>query len=115
MAHYGLEFRRVLFRSRDTQHDIRSAGKTFASVMLGALMMGGVNVSPETLVYDLLANMGPFANPDPRKARITLAHLMTHTPGLARDHTDDYSPGNRGSSAARRDGQERASTCLLRR
>src|SRR6185295_18178492 len=33
---------------RDTPHDMRSAGKTFASVMLGAAMMGGADISPDT-------------------------------------------------------------------
>ena len=79
---------------REVPHDTRSAGKTFASVMLGAAMMRGTKVSPETKLYELLARMGPFANPDPRKSRITLAHLMTHTSGLACDDYDDASPGN---------------------
>jgi len=81
---------------RETPHDLRSAGKTFASVMLGAAMMNGVDISPETRVYDLLKALGPFANPDPRKAKITLAHLMTHTAGLAVNDNDDASPGNEG-------------------
>lgn len=87
---------------RDTPHDTRSAGKTFASVMLGAAMMRGAKLSPETPVYDLLAGMGPFANPDPRKSQITLAHLMTHTAGLACDDNDDASPGNEGTMQGQR-------------
>ena len=79
---------------RDTPHDTRSAGKTFASVMLGAAMMRGAHVGPETPVYEVLSDMGPFANPDPRKAQITLAHLMTHNSGLACNDNDDASPGN---------------------
>ena len=79
---------------RDTPHDTRSAGKTFASVMLGAAMMNGTKIAPETKLYDLVAGMGPFANPDPRKSQITLAHLMTHTAGFACDDNDESSPGN---------------------
>ena len=79
---------------RDAPHDTRSAGKTFASVMLGAAMMRGVKIAPETKVYGLLAEMGPFANSDPRKSRITLAHLMTHAAGFACDDNSDASPGN---------------------
>lgn len=79
---------------RETPHDLRSAGKTFASVMLGAAMMRGTAISPETPVAPLLAGHGPFANPDPRKARITLAHLLTHSAGLACNDNDDASPGN---------------------
>src|SRR6185503_10260599 len=76
----------------DRPHDTRSAGKTFSSVMLGAIMMQGAKVSPQTKIYELLAGMGPFANPDPRKAKITLAHLMTHSAGIACDDNDENSP-----------------------
>jgi CubicO group peptidase (beta-lactamase class C family) len=82
---------------RDDVHDLRSAGKTFSSVLLGAAMMRGTGsrrVRPETPLYDLVAGMGPFANPDPRKSRITLAHSMTHSTGLACDDNDEASPGN---------------------
>lgn len=87
---------------RDTPHDTRSAGKTFASVMLGAAMMKGTKITPETKVYDLLAGMGPFANPDPRKSQITLAHLMTHTAGFACDDNDEASPGNESTLQSQR-------------
>jgi CubicO group peptidase (beta-lactamase class C family) len=81
---------------------VRSAGKTFASVLLGAAMRQGLPIAPETKVYDLLAGMGPFANPDPRKSQITLAHLMTHTAGLACNDNDDASPGNEGTMQRQR-------------
>lgn len=79
---------------RDTPHDTRSAGKTFASVMVGAAMMAGAPIAPDSAAYRLLAARGPFANPDPRKAAITVGHLMTHTSGLACDDNDAASPGN---------------------
>jgi len=82
---------------RDAPHDIRSAGKTFASAMLGAAIFRGVNLTPETPVYDLLADQGPFAHPDPRKHAITLARLMTHTSGLDCNDNDDCSRGNEGA------------------
>ncbi|MFL5539517.1 MAG: serine hydrolase domain-containing protein, partial [Longimicrobiaceae bacterium] len=56
-------------------------------------MRGGAPLAPESRIYAVLAGRGPFANPDPRKERITLAHLMTHTPGLACDDNDERSPG----------------------
>ncbi len=76
---------------RETPHDLRSAGKTFASVLLGAARP---KITPDTKVYEAMAERGPFAHPDPRKARITLAHLLTHSAGLACDDYDDASPGN---------------------
>ncbi|MBL8544895.1 MAG: serine hydrolase [Hyphomonadaceae bacterium] len=83
--------------TRETPHDIRSAGKTFASIMLGAAMEAGAPITPETPVFDLMAANGPFENPDPRKSRITIAHLLTHTAGLACNDNDDNSPGNEGA------------------
>jgi CubicO group peptidase (beta-lactamase class C family) len=87
---------------RNEPHDTRSASKTFSSVMLGALMMEGANVSPETKVYDAMAPLGPFANPDPRKSKITLGHLLTHSAGLACDDNADSSPGNEDTIEADR-------------
>jgi CubicO group peptidase (beta-lactamase class C family) len=82
--------------NRETPHDTRSAGKTFSSVLLGAAMMRGSKLSRESRIVDVMAPLGPFANSDPRKSRITLAHLMTHTAGLACNDADDASPGNEG-------------------
>lgn len=79
---------------RDTLHPTRSLSKTFSSVMLGAAMMRGTQISPETKVYELLSGLGPFTNPDPRKSQIAVAHLLTHSAGFACDDNDDKSPGN---------------------
>ena len=79
---------------RDVVHDTRSAAKTFASVMLGAAMLQGSPIAPETPVARLLSFEFPVANPDPRKERITVAHLMTHSSGLACDDNENDSPGN---------------------
>ncbi|WP_394763703.1 serine hydrolase domain-containing protein [Phenylobacterium sp.] len=79
---------------RTTRHDVRSGGKTYASVMLGAVMMRDSGIGPDSRIYDLMKGRGPFANPDPRKAEITLAHLMTRTSGLACNDNDEASPGN---------------------
>jgi CubicO group peptidase (beta-lactamase class C family) len=79
---------------RDQPHDTRSAGKTFAALMMGTAMRRGAPITPETPVYELMKAKSPFANPDPRKAKITLGHLLTHTSGLACDDNDEHSPGN---------------------
>lgn len=81
---------------RDTPHDTRSAGKTFSSVMLGAATREGANLRPESRITQVMRGMEPFANPDPRKDEITLAHLMTHSSGLACNDNDEASPGNEG-------------------
>ena len=88
--------------NRDRPHDIRSAGKSFTSVLLGAVMRTGTPLSPETPVLPLFADRGSIANPDPRKARITLGHLMTHTSGLAIDDNDEGSPGSEDAMQTQR-------------
>jgi CubicO group peptidase (beta-lactamase class C family) len=105
VAHRGKLVLEEYFYGYDgnTPHDVRSAGKTFSSVMLGAVMLQGVKVSPATRVYDLLADWGPFANPDPRKAQITLAHLMTHSSGLDCDDNSETSLGNEGTMTTQRE------------
>jgi CubicO group peptidase (beta-lactamase class C family) len=64
---------------RATPHDTRSGGKTFAGVMVGA-----VHLDPQTRVKD----------------SVTVAHLLTHTSGLACDDNDDNSPGNEDNMQA---------------
>jgi len=85
---------------REKPHDIRSAGKSFSSIMLGSLMRQGSSIEPNSSAYKLLAPLGPFANADPRKAKITLGHLLTHNSGLACDDNDDDSPGNENTMQA---------------
>jgi CubicO group peptidase (beta-lactamase class C family) len=46
--------------------------------------------------------MGPFANPDPRKDRITLAQLMMHSAGLACNDNDESSPGREEAMQAQK-------------
>ncbi|HET7460065.1 MAG TPA: serine hydrolase [Longimicrobium sp.] len=75
-------------------HDLRSASKTFAGVLLGAWRLQGLRLGPETRVLPLFARYGPPRNPDPRKDAITLGHLLTMTSGLACDENDAASPGN---------------------
>ena len=105
VAHRGKLVLEEYFRGydRDTPHDMRSAGKTFSSVMLGAAMLRGVKISPQTRIYELLGDLGPFANPDPRKAQITLAHLMTHSSGLDCDDNDERSLGNENTMTTQRE------------
>src|SRR5579872_2271011 len=64
-------------------HDLRSASKTFTSVMAGA---AGVDMN--TPLYAALGD------PQPDRSRITVGHALTHSTGLACDDNDDNSPGN---------------------
>jgi CubicO group peptidase (beta-lactamase class C family) len=79
---------------RESRHDLRSGGKTFASVLAGIAIDRGAKFGPETPVYSLFPEYASLANPDPRKSKMTVEHLMTMTSGFACDENDDDSPGN---------------------
>ncbi len=74
---------------RDRPHDSRSAGKTIGSALLGIALRQGVFASLDTPVYPLFGGVDRFANPDPRKQRLTLRHVVSMSPGL--DCVDDKS------------------------
>ncbi|MGD0144001.1 MAG: serine hydrolase [Rhizomicrobium sp.] len=77
---------------RNAPHTLRSAGKTLTSILLGAAMDHGAPIGLATPATSLFP--GPFANPDPRKDKITIENLLTMSSGLACDDDDDNSPGN---------------------
>lgn len=69
--------------SADRPHDLRSASKSLTSLMVGIAML-----PPDS----------PIAPGSP----ITIAHLLTHTSGLACDDDDEKSPGNEDVMQAQR-------------
>jgi CubicO group peptidase (beta-lactamase class C family) len=76
----------------DIPHDLRSASKTFTSVMAGVAMDRGARFTMSTPVISLFPSVA--ASSDDRKARITVGHLLTHSTGLSCDDNDEKSPGN---------------------
>ena len=64
----------------DRPHDLRSASKTFTSVLAGIVMDRNRSLRLDT--------------PIDQTRGITLAHLLTHSSGLACDDNDPASPGN---------------------
>ena len=78
--------------SPDRVHDMRSAGKTFAPVLVGLARQEGAALAPSTLVYPLFPPS--TRNTDQRKSMMTLRDIMTMTAGNACDDNDDASPGN---------------------
>ncbi|MEM7703325.1 MAG: serine hydrolase [Pseudomonadota bacterium] len=87
---------------RRKRHDVRSLGKVFGSVMVGALRQQGHDIAPDhRTVASVLASAGHSID-DERKAQITLAHLMTYTSGLDCDVNRD-SPGSEGRMWAQED------------
>jgi len=73
---------------RDTPHDIRSAGKTFASVLVGALIEEGLPLSADAPINQFVSM--PNEN---GQTPVTLGHLLTHQSGLDCYDGDSASPG----------------------
>lgn len=79
---------------QDTPHDFRSASKTLTSALLGAAIYQGVLADVEQPVYPMFGGVDAFANPDPRKERMTARHLVSMTSGFDCDDSDNNTPGN---------------------
>ena len=74
-------------------HDMRSAGKTIAPMLIGAVRQAGVSIAPTTPLTTVFNHFAPFAHNDARKSALTLEHVMSMTSGLACDDGDEASPG----------------------
>jgi len=74
-------------------HDVRSAGKSITTLLLGRAMQGGT-LGAQAPVYLFFPQYVPFAHDDVRKQAMTVAHLMTMSSGYACDDNNDKSPGN---------------------
>lgn len=93
--HDKLVLEEYFYGSDDEQpHDMRSAAKTFAPVLLGIAIDHGAKLRPESPVYALFPEYKEFANPDARKMKITVGNVMSMTSGLACNDYDDASVGN---------------------
>lgn len=79
----------------DRPHDLRSASKTFTSVMAGIAMRGHPRFRAGTPLADLM----PRAR-GTEAGRATIGQFLTHTSGLACDDDDDTSPGNEDTMQA---------------
>lgn len=77
---------------RDRPHQMRSLTKSVISLLAGAAIDQGL-LRPDEAV---LARLGypSYANPDSRKARVTLTDLLSNQSGFACDDHDGESPGN---------------------
>lgn len=93
--HGKLVLEQYFYGSRPEQpHTMRSASKAFAPLLVGIACERGAKIAPDTRAYAQFSKYKEFANPDPRKSKITVRDLMTMTSGLACDDNDENSPGN---------------------
>ncbi|MDF2475066.1 MAG: hypothetical protein K0S24_549 [Sphingobacterium sp.] len=79
--------------SRDSLHDPRSVGKTFASTLLGMAIADGY-IRDEYQTLDKYYDLTKYNNPDPGKNGTTLYDLLTMSAGFDGDDSDPNSPGN---------------------
>ena len=80
--------------NKDRPHNMRSASKTFAPLMVGIARDKCAKIDTNTPVYAQFPEYKDFGNPDSRKSKITVRDLMTMTSGLACDDNDENSSGN---------------------
>src|SRR5262249_29536867 len=79
--------------NRSTLHNTRSAGKSFASTLMGiAIADGHIKSEDQTLrdSYDLRS----FGHYSPKKETVTIKSLLTMSSGFAATDDDPKSPGN---------------------
>ena len=80
---------------REQLHDTRSAGKSFASAMIGLALDRNLLTSVDQNVVDLFPQYkGQIKNLDERKQRLRIRDLMTMSPGLECNDDRDESLGN---------------------
>lgn len=77
---------------RERMHQMRSLTKSVVALAVGAAADRGL-VDPDAPALTQLG-LGAFANPDLRKAQVTLLDLLSHRSGLACNDRDGASPGN---------------------
>ena len=78
---------------RQTRHDIRSAGKSFTSTLVGlALYQGALNDLDQPVV-GYFPEYKDATAADPRKRQVTIRHLLEMRSGFHADDDDPDSPG----------------------
>jgi len=79
--------------SADELHDMRSATKSIISLLMGIAVDKGFVKSVDDPISTYLPDLNPQKNLDPRKADITIRHLLTMSTGLDCNDWDKKSKG----------------------
>ena len=79
---------------RESRRNTRSVTKTVTAMLVGAAVARGDIASVNAPVLPFVADHGPFDNPDPRKAAITVEDLLTMSSLLECDDDNSFSRGN---------------------
>lgn len=78
---------------RNTLHDPRSAGKSFASTLMGIAIKDGY-IKNEDQTLDQFYNLKSFENYDVKKDQIKIKDLLTMSSAFEGSDSDSNSPGN---------------------
>jgi len=79
---------------RDVLNDIRSASKTFTSMLVGIAIGDGKLPGVHAKVAGWFTDKRPWANPDPRKDAITVQDLLTMSSVMECNDWNQFSRGN---------------------
>jgi len=79
--------------NRESLHDPRSVGKTFASTLTGIAIADGY-IKNEDQTLDQCYDFGKYQNPDLAKNKTTIRELLTMSAGFDGNDEDPNSPGN---------------------
>jgi len=77
----------------EVQHDMRSVTKSVSALLLGIALDKGFIDSIDDPIWKYLKSPTVKKNPDPRKERITIRHLVTMSTGLECNDWDKKSKG----------------------
>jgi CubicO group peptidase (beta-lactamase class C family) len=78
----------------NSPHDTRSATKTITGILIGIAVDKGFIESEKEPVLKYFADKKPLANPDPRKAQITIEDLLTMSSILECNDDNQFSRGH---------------------
>lgn len=78
---------------RNTLHDTRSVGKSFASTLMGMAISDGY-IKDENQTLDTFYDLKDFSNYNPKKDNISLKDLLTMSSVFNGSDQDSESPGN---------------------
>ena len=78
---------------RNTLHDIRSAGKSFTSTLVGIALQKGYLKNLDQKILTFFPEYMPLDTPDDRKERVTIRHLLEMRSGFDANDSELDTPG----------------------